>query len=71
MNIKGCKMDNKYFSPKEAAKYLGISIDLLQKWRSQGVGIPYIKLGESSSSLIRYDVEELTKYIQSKCIQTM
>jgi len=61
----------KYFSPKEAAKYLSISIDLLQKWRSQGVGIPYVKLGESSSSLIRYDIEELNKYIQSKYIQTM
>lgn len=64
-------MDTKYFSPKEAAEYLGISVDLLQKWRSNGMGIPYIKLGESSSSLIRYDIEELNKYIQSKCIKTM
>lgn len=61
----------KYLPPKQAAKYLGVSIDLLQKWRTNGVGIPYIKLGESTSSLIRYDREELDRYLKSKTIKTM
>jgi len=61
----------KYLSPKDTALYLGVSIDLLQKWRSQGVGIPYIKLGDSVSSLIRYDIDELNKYLKSKTIKTM
>lgn len=60
-----------YFSTKETAEYLSISVDLLQKWRSQGVGIPYIKLGDSVSSLIRYDIDELNKYLKSKTIKTM
>lgn len=62
---------SKYLSPKEAAKYLGVSVELLQKWRSNGVGIPFMKLGDSTSSLIRYDIDELNKYLQSKTIKTI
>jgi len=61
----------RYLSAKEAAKYLSVSVDLLQKHRSQGIGIPYIKLGDSVSSLIRYDIDELNKYLKSKTIKTM
>jgi excisionase family DNA binding protein len=62
---------SKYLSPKETAKYLGVSVELLQKWRSNGVGIPFMKLGESTSSLIRYDIDELNKYLQTKKIKTL
>jgi excisionase family DNA binding protein len=62
---------SKYLSPKEAAKYLGVSVELLQKWRSNGVGIPFMKLGDSTSSIIRYDIDELNKYLQSKTIKTI
>jgi len=61
----------RYLSPKETAQYISVSVDLLQKWRTLGVGIPYIKLGESTSSLIRYDIDELNKYLKSKTIKTM
>ena len=61
----------KYLPPKQAAIYLGVSVDLLQKWRTKGIGVPYIKLGESTSSLIRYDREALDKYLKSKTIKTM
>lgn len=61
----------KALSTKETAEYISVSIDLLQKWRSQGIGIPYIKLGDSVSSLIRYDIDELNKYLKSKTIKTM
>jgi len=63
--------EQKYLSPKQASSYINVSTDLLQKWRSEGLGIPYIKLGESTSSLIRYDREELDKYLKSKTIKTM
>jgi len=64
-------MKAQYLSPKQAAIYLNCSVDLLQKHRSNGVGIPYIKLGESNSSLIRYDIDDLNKYLQSKRIKVM
>lgn len=64
-------MNAKYLSPKDAAKYIGVSLDLLQKWRTLGIGIPYIKLGESSSSLVRYDLDDLNNYLASLKIKTL
>ena len=64
-------MNAKYLSPKDAAKYIGVSLDLLQKWRTLGIGIPYIKLGESSSSLVRYDIDDLNNYLASLKIKTL
>ncbi len=60
-----------YLSPKEASKLLGISTHLLQKWRSLGVGIPYIKLGQSKSSVIRYRKSDLLKYLNENTIKTL
>lgn len=64
-------MKTKYLTSKEAAEYIGVSVDLLQKWRTLGIGIPYIKLGESHSSLVRYDIEDLNRYLQSLKVKTL
>lgn len=64
-------MKAKYLTSKEAAQYIGVSVDLLQKWRTLGIGIPYIKLGESHSSLVRYDIEDLNRYLESLKIKTL
>lgn len=61
---------SEYLSPKEASKFLGISTHLLQKWRSLGVGIPYIKLGQSTSSVIRYQKSDLLEYLNDNKIKT-
>ncbi len=60
-----------YLSPKEASKLLGISIHLLQKWRSLGVGIPYVKLGQSKSSVIRYQKSDILEYLDNNKIKTL
>lgn len=64
-------MKTQYLSPKEASAFLGVSVNLLQKWRTQCVGIPYVKLGESTSSIIRYSLDDLIEYVNSKKIKTL
>jgi len=61
----------RYLSSKETAILLSISVDLLQKWRSEAIGIPYIKLGNSTSSLIRYDIDDINNYLKSKKMKVM
>jgi len=61
----------KYLSSKETAILLSVSVDLLQKWRSEAIGIPYIKLGDSTSSPIRYDIDDINNYLKSKKIKTL
>lgn len=60
-----------YLSPKEASILLSVTVHLLQKWRTQGVGIPYIKMGSSSSSIIRYKIDDLLEYVENQKIQVM
>lgn len=64
-------MATQYLSPKEASRFLGVSVNLLQKWRTLGVAIPYVKLGHSSSSIIRYNLDDLLEYLENKKIKTM
>lgn len=49
----------------ELAQRLGISRKTLQKWRSLGMGPPYLKLG----SKVVYRAEDIEAYIQ-RCLRT-
>lgn len=64
-------MLRKYFTPKEAAEYIGLSEAALQKWRTNGVGIPYAKLGNGHSARIIYEIAELDEYVQARKIKTV
>lgn len=47
----------------DLAKWLGISRKTLQKWRSLGMGPPYVKFGTK----VVYRVEDIEAYIQ-RCL---
>ena len=64
-------MTKKYLSPKEASAILGVSTSLLQKWRTLKVKLDYVKLGESSTSVIRYKLDDLLNYLEQNIIKTM
>jgi hypothetical protein len=64
-------MTKKYLSPKEASEVLGVSTSLLQKWRTLKVKLNYVKLGESTSSIIRYKLDDLLHYLEQNIIKTM
>ena len=64
-------LDERYLTPKETSKMLGVSTSLLQKWRSSGVGVPYIKFGESASSMVRYSLSDIKQYVENNSIKTM
>lgn len=48
----------------EVAQTLNLSVQTLRNWRNQRKGPPYLKIGRS----VRYSVEDLAKYIESKKI---
>jgi hypothetical protein len=50
-----------------AARRLGVSVDMLRRDRRTGkLGIPFIKLGEGKRGLVRYDLADLEKFIESQ-----
>lgn len=54
-------------SPKRAAEYLDSNEGTLAKWRYEGVGPPYLKIG----SKVLYRVESLDNYLQDREDVTM
>ena len=50
----------------EAASYLGLSEATLERDRWRGGDIPYVKVGPRA---IRYDLEQLDEYIESKTVR--
>jgi hypothetical protein len=50
-------------SRKEAAEFLSITPGLLAGWTCKGVGPKYIKLGDLRNSPIRYERQELMKFL--------
>ena len=48
-----------YYSPKEAAEYLGLSPLTLANWRSRGLGPVFVKLGDGQTDRIIYRRRDL------------
>ena len=48
-----------WFSRKEVAKYLGISVQTLCQWAWKGKGIPYTKVG----NMVRYKREDVKQFL--------
>lgn len=53
---------NTWLSTKEAARFLGIHPDTLRRWRREGIGPRYSRIGR----LIRYHVDTLDEWLRSK-----
>lgn len=57
---------SEYLSPDEAADLLGKSPATLARWRGDGVGPSYIKLGHS----IRYRRADLDEFMRASRVET-
>jgi hypothetical protein len=48
-----------------AAEVLGIKPPTLRSWRCRGVGPAFIKLGAGKKAAVRYDLRDLTQFIEN------
>ena len=49
---------------KEVQEYYKINVNTLQRNRSVGLGLPYVKLGR----LVRYKVSDIEKYLDANTV---
>ena len=56
-------MPSNTLKTKEAAEYLGVSKAFLERDRWAGARVPFIKMGARA---VRYRIEDLDKYIESR-----
>lgn len=58
-------------TPVEAGKYLGgdedpVAVHTLTKWRLRGMGPPYLKLGDAQNAPVRYDADDLDRWLDER-----
>ena len=59
-------IQEKLYTVKEAAHFLGLSKSTLDKWRVYGKGPVFIKMGRC----VRYRQEDLHKYVAGKSVSS-
>ncbi len=50
----------KLLTAEAVAEWTGLSLDTLAQWRSQGRGMPYLKIGRA----VRYDPSDVQEYLR-------
>lgn len=56
--------DSEYLTVREAAQRVHVSPELIRKWLRDNK-LPYIKMGDSRTSLVRIRVDDLIEYVES------
>ncbi len=51
-------------TPKQAAEFLGVSVDTLARWRVLGAGPAFVKFSRAKQALVRYRREDLERFIR-------
>lgn len=57
-------MTSPLLTENEAAERLNFSIRTLQKWRHNGQGPAYIKLGDGPKAPVRYRIQDLDAFME-------
>lgn len=57
-------LETKYYSPKDAAAYLGVTYALMQKWRLHRSGPRYHRIGR----LVRYNRVDLDSFMRKHSV---
>lgn len=60
----------KVMTSAEVSRYLGVSLNTLQKWRTRNTGPRYMKYGDAKSATIRYDAEDVEKFRLAHTVPT-
>jgi excisionase family DNA binding protein len=54
-------------TPENVAEITGLSVETLAQWRSQGRGIPYVKI---SRNCVRYRQSDLDDWLAERIVRT-
>ena len=64
ITVKREGTEQRYLSPQELSKYLGIAIQTVYEWTSQKK-VPYIKMGR----LVKFDQREIDTWMQTQKVE--
>jgi hypothetical protein len=63
ISLEAASEDEPLLTDAEAAGWLGVSPATLRSWRCRGIGPNFIKLGFGSKAPVRYDPDDIERFI--------
>lgn len=64
------QIQHELMTSAEVSEYLGVSLNLLQKWRSRNTGPKYFKYGGANNAAVRYDKKDVEAFRKAHTIPT-
>ena len=58
-------MTDRLLNTKEAARFIGVKPQTIERWRMNDIRIPYIRIGRA----IRYRTEDLAAWLERKTVR--
>ena len=52
-------------SPRQAAEFLGVSVETLARWRVLGTGPAFVKFSRAKQAIVRYRHADLERFIHA------
>ena len=62
--------DKDWLTAKQAAEYLNLAYLTLCRWRSQGTGPRFVRMGTGTRCSIRYSLKDLDAYIEACAVSS-
>ncbi len=56
----------RFVSREHAAEYLGVSCQTLSRWAAERSGPPFCKFGEGTTAAVRYPIDGLEEFAESR-----
>jgi len=61
--------ETRLLDPQEVARILGTSLSTLARWRSEGKGPKYLKLGDGAFAPVRYRPSDIKSFIDGGAVE--
>lgn len=61
--------DHRLLTPREVTEILGVSRATLARWRSDGKGPPFLKLGDEPNSPVRYRASDVRDFLDGSAVE--
>lgn len=67
LTMERVSVASRLLTPEEVAEFTGLSVETLAQWRSQGRGVPYVKI---SRNCVRYRQCDLDGWLAERIVRT-
>ncbi len=63
---RGPSVAKRFLTRADAAEFLSVSMATLSRWAAERIGPPFVKFGDSEKAGVRYPLDGLEEFVESR-----